>query len=326
MGVNKRDFTLFNQISDAAAKQISESRSFYERMFKTTLSAILLIATVAVGVFFWLLGQKYAEIEATVARKTDEQVTQLQQQIRDRLEEEFKKEKMQELIRTVAQDQTRSGLSDVITRAVGDQVRVAIKAEGPNIHQTVIQETKKSVLGLAPTIEKAVHEKAAEAESRVQGRIAQWEDVLRAGNLAILARNGSGEDFDRLMTVRRTTKNPQIQQIAVTTYNQLYLDMNQPFYTTRQFMEKKTEQELIILLDDPAPLSRKAAIDSLVETGNKSIVPKLLEKAEHDPFMVVRHAAFKCLQTLTGEKIDALQIDRWKAWWQTQKDSWPPKK
>lgn len=326
MSENEKERAIYNQIYESAAKQVSESRSFFEKMYKTTLGAILLIAAVGIGVFYWLVGQKYADIEASVARKTDEQIAALQQQIRNRVEDEFKTEKMKALIRSVAQEQTKSGLSDVITQAVGSQVQAAIKAEGPRIQQTVIAETKKSVSELAPIIDKTVKEKATEAESRIQGRLAQWEDVVQAGNLAIVARNGSGEAYDKLMTLTQTTQNPQVRSIGVTTQNQLFLEMNQGIYMTRQFKEKKTEQELIKLLDDPNALTRQAAIDSLVAIGNKAIVPRLLEKAERDPFMVVRHAAFRGLATLTGEQIEALQIERWQAWWKKNKEIWPPKK
>lgn len=80
------------------------------------------------------------------------------------------------------------------------------------------------------------------------------------------------------------------------------------------------------MLDDLSPLVRKAAIDSLVGFGNKAIVPRLLEKAERDPLMVVRHAAFNGLKTLTGEQIEVLQIKQWKHWWEKHKEDWPPKR
>jgi hypothetical protein len=325
MSEDEKELAVYHEVFNSAAKQISESRSFFEKMYKTTLGAILLIATVGIGTFYWLVGQKYADIEATVARKTNEQIAVLEQQIRKRVEDEFKTEKMKALIRSVAQDQTKSGLSDVITRAVGDQVQAAIKAESPRIQQTVIAQTKKSVSELAPTIDRGVKEKTAEAEGRVQSRIAQWEDVLQAGNLAILAKNGSGEDYDKLMALTQTTQNPQIRRLGITTHNQLFIEMS-GIYVSKEFVEKKSEQELLPLLNDPNPLIRKAAIDGLVAIGSKAIVPALLEKAEHDPFMIVRNAAFHGLQTLTGEHIEALQIDRWQAWWKKNKEVWPPKK
>jgi len=325
MSENEKKPDVYNQIYESAAKQISESRSFFEKMYKTTLGAILLITAVVIGSFYWLVGQKYADIEAAIAKKTGEEIVALQQQIRSRVEAEFETEKMKSLIRSVAQDQTKSGLSDVITRAVGDQVQIAIKAEGPRIQQTVIAETKKFIPELVPTIERAVKEKATEAEGRVQSRMTQWEDVVRAANLAILARNGSGEDYDKLMDMIQATQNPEIKKIGVTTANQLFLEMDQALYMTRTFKEKKSEPELLKLLDDPNALVRKAAIDSLVGLGNKAIVPSLLEKAERDPLMVVRQAAFHGLKALTGEQIEVLQIKQWKHWWEKNKEAWPPK-
>jgi hypothetical protein len=172
-----------------------------------------MIVALGGGLFFWFVGQKYSDAEALIARETDKQIAVLQKEIRGRVEAEFEAEKMKSLIRSIAQDQTKSGLSDVITRAVGDQVQIAIKAEGPRIQQTVIAETRKSVSELAPMIERAVKEKATEAEGRVQGRIAQWEDVIQAGNLAILARNGSGEAYDKLIAQTQATHNPQIKAL-----------------------------------------------------------------------------------------------------------------
>jgi hypothetical protein len=233
---------VYKHIHESAARQISESRSFFERMYKTTLAAFFMIVALGGVLFVWFVGQKYSDVEALIARKTDEQIAVLQKEIRGRVEAEFETEKMKSLIRSIAQDQTKSGLSDVITRAVGDQVQVAIKAEGPRIQQTVIAETRKSVAELAPTIERAVKDKATEVESRVQGRIAHWEDVIQAGNLAILARNGSGEDYDKLMDMIQATQNPEIKKIGVTTRNQLFLEMDQALYMTRTFKEKKRSQ------------------------------------------------------------------------------------
>ena len=59
MSENDNKFTVYREISESAAKQISESRTFFEKMYKTTIGAVLLIATVGIGFFFWFVGQKY---------------------------------------------------------------------------------------------------------------------------------------------------------------------------------------------------------------------------------------------------------------------------
>lgn len=324
--MRKDEIVVYNQIADSAARQISESRSFFEKMYKATLGGVILVGTIGIGVFYWLVASKYAEIEATIEKKTDQQLVALQEKVRSRVEEEFKTEKMKELIRSVAQDQTKKGLSDVITRAVGDQVLAAIKAEGPKIQQAVIQETKKSVSDLAPSIiDKAVKEKTSEAESRIQSKLAESKEVIRAGNLAIVARNGSGTAYDELMTLMRITQDPQVKEIGTTTRYSILAELNSnSIYMARSFREAPAEQELLKLLDDPSPENRQAAIDVLVGQGKKFIVPKLLEKAEHDPAIIVRHAAFRGLQILTAKQFDAV-IEQWQAWWKENKGSWPPK-
>src|SRR2546422_673103 len=138
---------------------------------------------------------------------------------------------MRALIREVAIAQTKAGLSDVINRAVVETVERRVKAEEPQIKETVAAETKKAVSGLGPTIEAQIHKKATEAENRIQARIAQSEQVIKAGNLAILARNGLATAYDELMKIAGNTPNPDIQTIAVTSRNQLYVEMDTPFYT-----------------------------------------------------------------------------------------------
>jgi|GEM_PF-6314494 len=325
MSENEKELDVYQKLHDSADKQISESRSFFEKMYKTTFTAILLIAGFGIGIFYWLVGKKYEDIEATINKKTEVQIAALQLQIRNRIEEEFKTEKMKALIKDVAQDQTKSGLSDVINKAVGDQVRASLKSESPRIQQTVIAETKKAVSELTPSIEKAVKEKTSEAEGRIQSKLVGYEEIVQANKLAILART-SGKDYDKLTSLMKTTKNPEIRNICIATKNQIFLEMNSGIYGERKFNEKKSDQELLKLLDDPNPLIRKAAVDSLVATGNKTLVPRLLEKAENDPFMVVREAAFHGLTVLTGEPIEILQIERWQAWWKKNKETWPPKK
>jgi hypothetical protein len=249
---------------------------------------------------------------------------QISEKILKRVEEEFRTEKMREVIRSVALEQTKSGLSDVIQRTVGDQVTEAIKAQTPKIQQTVIEETRKSVSGLAPTIDKAVKQAATEAEGRVQNRIAQWEDLIHVQTLAILARNGSGVAYDQLIAIANKTQNPAIREIGTTTQNQVFLEMSQVRFA-RHFIEKKSGQQLLDLLNDSSPLIREVAIDELVQLKNKSIVPKLLDMAEHDQYILVRRAAYDALRALTGQQIEPLDMKQWKEWWEKNKSTWPAK-
>ncbi len=323
MAEKELDFNAYKEIYQFAAAQVSESRTAFERYYKLTIGGMLLIASLTIGAFFWLVGKEYKDIAATVEKKTDTQIAALEREIRDRVDQQFKTENMRALIREVAIAQTKAGLSDLINRAVVETVERRVKAEEPQIKETVATETKKAVSGLGSTIEAQIHKQATEAENRIQARIAQSEQVIRAGNLAILARNGLATAYDELMKIAGNTSNSDIQMIAVTTRNQLYLEMDTPLYTTRMFKAQKSKQELLALLDDQQPLMRKAAIDSLVSLGEKSVVAKLLQIQERDPFIVVRQAAYRGLKSLTGQEIDPLAFDQWSAWWSKNKDGWP---
>lgn len=305
MEASPQNLNPYKEISEFAARQVSESRQMFERFYKMTFSAIAIVAAVIITGFYWSVGKEYRDIEAkvqaTVQKKTDEQIALLQNEVRARIESEFKADNLRRLIKDVAVEQTRTGLQDVIARVVTERVEARVKAEEPQIQNAVTEETKRAVAGLSPTVSKEVEKQATLAEQRIQARIGHWEELIRAGNLSILARNGLGTAYDDLMKLAVTSANPDIRAIAATTQNQTWLEMNQPFYTTRTFKIKQSKEQLLAHLGNSEVLARKAAIDELVGMQEKAIVPKLLDMAEHDPYIVVRQAAFHGLQQLTGE-------------------------
>jgi len=252
----------------------------------------------------------------------------IKSQVGSQVESKLITPEVEKTVRKALEDKTKDFVSDKInplnqkiTEMKNDLAKLEPLAKSIDSISVNVQQLK----GKLDTAENDL-KKLSDAQTRLQTMVAKSEDLLRAGNLSILARNGSGEAYDQLMILARSTQNPDIRMLGITTQNQLFLEMNQPFYSARQFKEKKSNQELLKLLDDSNPIIRKAAIDDLVALGDKSIVPRLLEKAEHDPLILVRHAAFHGLQVLTGEQIEALQIEQWKAWYEKNKSNWPTKK
>jgi hypothetical protein len=90
MSGSGNESNVYSKLYEFAATQIFQSCDFFEKAYKIALRVLLLIAVVVIGVFYWLLGQKYTDIEATITRKTDEQLGVLQQQILKRVEDEFR--------------------------------------------------------------------------------------------------------------------------------------------------------------------------------------------------------------------------------------------
>lgn len=312
---------LYKDIYEFAANQVSESRAGFERYYKITIGGMVLLATLAVGIFFWLVGKQYSDIANTVQTKTDNQLAELQQEVRARIEDEFKTEKMRTLIHDVAVQQTKSGLGTTINRAVARTVESRVAAEGPQIARTVQTETKKATAGLFPIIDKAVKEQTTVAAAHIQQQMAQWQEVIKAGNLAILARNGIGSAYDELQQLAIHTSNQDVKMVALSTRNELWLEMDQihSMYQTRQFRVTPSKEELIRLMNDPQPLTRKAAIDTLVNTNDKSIIPQLIHIYEGDQMILVRTAAYHGLEQLTGQKFEPLDVAAWKTWWAANK-------
>lgn len=252
----------------------------------------------------------------------------IRSQVASQLQSKLITPEVEKTVRKALEDQTKDFVSDKINPL--NQQITQMKND-----LTKLESMTKSISSIGMNVEQLREKlnvaekdlkKLSDAQARLQTMVAKSEDLLRAGNLSILARNGSGEAYDQLMVLARSTQNPDIRMLSITTQNQLFLEMNQPFYSERHFKEKKSNQELLKLFEDSNPMIRKAAIDDLVALGDKSIVPRLLEKAEHDPLILVRHAAFQGLKVLTGQEIEALQIEQWKAWYEKNKSNWPPKK
>lgn len=230
---NQQGENPYKDIYQFVSNQVSESRQAFERYYKLTLGSILLIATIVVAATFWLLGRQFADIEATVQESADKQIQLLQEEVRNRIDEEFRTERIQSLIRDVVREKTERGLRASIQQAVVQHVETRVKAEQPSINRTVLEETKKAVSQLEPSIRTEVSKRVDAALIPFNTRMKQTEEILRVGTLAILARNGDGGAYDQLMGLGQTSKNPDVRSISVTTYNQIYLEFSSALYMTR---------------------------------------------------------------------------------------------
>jgi hypothetical protein len=333
----------YKDIFEFSARQMSESRSAFENYYKLTIGGLLLIASVTIGAFYWLVGDKYKDIAKDVQDRADVQLVELTKEIRDRVESQFETQRMHGMIEQVATEQTKKGLGTVIERAVTATVEQRVKAEEPQIHAAVQAETARAISSLNPKIEASVKERAtsaeqridtelskraADAEQRIDAQLTKREELVKAGNMAVLARNGIASAYDQLIALASKTADQDVQLLAISTRNQVYLEMDTAatgFYLTRNFREARNNEQLRALLTDVQPLSRKAAVDSLVAAGDKSAVPLLIETLKHDPFMMVREAAYRGLTVLTGQKIEPLNDAQWDNWWQQNKGTWPSK-
>jgi len=114
----------FKDLYEFAGKQISESRTSFESFYKITLGGIGVVTVVALGLFYYLIGQQRKDINAIVSNQANAHFEDLDKELRAkitaRIDDEFRTDKMQEMIRNVAREETASGLNNQFSSLRGD--------------------------------------------------------------------------------------------------------------------------------------------------------------------------------------------------------------
>jgi len=271
------------------------------------------------------MDSKLRETQAAITARGQQAIQETDKAIRDRAEAAFKEESIKSYVRQVAKEKTEAELSGVIKQTVGEQVAARVKAEEPQIHSTVVQETKRAVDEQKPYISAEVQKQSTEALAPLRSQVNAYQEILNVSTLALLARNGNGVAYDQIEQTAKQTTNPGIREICISTMGEIYVEANAPVYTSRIFKPPKDTPEMTKLLGDSDPLVRWAAIDGLASKGQKDLVPTLIDMINHDGSNWVRRAAYQALQTLTGQGFEKFQRDQWNTWWQANKSNWPPK-
>jgi hypothetical protein len=321
---------------DRSLAEMDRSRAYFETLFKRTTWAIGILVVLIVagggvlGFRSWSdvqqrMNDKLRETQGAIEARGQQAILDTDKLVRDRAEAAFKEENIKTFVRQVAKEKTEAALTGVIRQAVGEQVSARIKAEEHQITKTVIKETKEAVDNLSPHISGEVQKRTDAALGPLRQQIAGYDEIIRVSTLALLARNGDGAAYDNVERMDQETQNPVLREICLSTLNQIYVEANVPFYTSRHFTIERTVDDLKRLLDDPNPLIRWAAVDTLGEKQQKDIVPKLVDIINHDNSLWVRRAAYQALATLTGQNIQRLERDQWNKWWEANKGNWPPK-
>jgi hypothetical protein len=220
------------------------------------LGAIRIVA-IPVGaaiVFLGLFGFKsFSDLKDQLQNSATQQINsetlKMQQEIRNRLDDQFKTPVLQGLVRDAARDATEKSAKPLIEAEVKREVQDHIKAEAPQIRAAVINETKLGVAQMKPQIDSEISKQAADAKASIEAQIAPYGALVNAGTLAELAQNGSGTAFDALMRMSGSS-DPRIIELISTAHNAVFLQFENDngIYMGRQFTVKKAQDELFLLL------------------------------------------------------------------------------
>ena len=351
---------------DRSLQEMERSRVFFERLLKWTLWAGVAIFTLGVGLLGIFGFRSWNDIQTRMDKELNTTkeaiITQGNKTINDiqtRMNSElkttkdaiviqgkkaisetdniirvnaaaaFQDESIRGYVRDVAKEKTDKELNDIIQQSVNNQVASRIIAEGPQIKNTVVVETKKAVSDLNPFIssevKSEVQKQSTENLEPLRQEVKNYQEIVKISALALVARNGNAGAYDQIQKIASSTKDANIKEVCVSTINQIFVDMNSGLYSGRKFIPEKTVEEMKKLLVNPNPLARWAAVDGLAAKNDKSLVANFIEISNRDDSMWVRRAAYQALKGLTDQNFENFQEEQWNNWWEQNKKNWPPK-
>jgi hypothetical protein len=333
------------EILEFSERENQKHRDYFQMLYKWTAGSLTVIVIVIGGLVAFVGWHTIDDIRKQAQAATQQEIVSIRQQSRDtlakqtgeiqqqiaqRLDEEFKTEAIRQTVQSAAKQQTAGALLPIITTEVRSQVNAGVKAEQQTVQRSLIQQVHQSVEDLKPTINKRVDETvgqsvtaavSAQVDSQIAPRLKQLENNAQISTLINQAESGDGPSFDILI---RMAGDPQVpvdaRNLALKVARSIVASHNQGFYSLRQFLDKKTEQEEVVYLQDADPQSRQAAVDSLGANYWKAHLDQLFSIMTMDNSIEVRRSAYMQFKGVTQLKSDALDNFTATEWWRAHRN------
>ena len=339
LSVELKEILEFNE------RENQKHRDYFQMLYKWTAGSLTAIVIVIGGLVAFVGWHTIDDIrkQAQAATRQEiisirqqshdtlvKQTSEIQQQITQRLDDEFKTEAIRQTVQSAAKQQTAGALRPIITSEVRSQVSAGVKAEQQTVQRSLIQQVHQSVEDLKPTINKRVDETvgqsvsaavSSQVDSQIAPRLKQLENNAQISTLINQAESGDGPSFDILIQMAGDPQVPvETRNLALKVAKSIVASHNQGFYTSRQFLDKKTEQEEVALLHDADPQTRQAAVDSLSADYWKAHLDQLFSIMTTDNSIEVRRSGFMHFIGITQLKCDALDNFTATQWWKVHRN------
>jgi hypothetical protein len=318
-----------NKTLEFVQGQIDKDRSFYKHLY-TIAGAFLAFMVAVAGISQYTsitqmradmkisvdaeLERDKAEIAALRAQAQTTVNTELQNvhgEVQKRVDTEFKSENITALVAKAAKERTATEITGVITKAVEDETRLAVRNLAPTIKDIATQQSQLTAHNnLGP----------------VQFKLEQYGQLIDVDTLAALARSGDRKAFDRLDLLSSSSLSPSglpgssgyalesqtAKRIAAATTSAIILER----YAVRSppFSQPKTLEHLKnILISSPDVCERLTAIDSLPD--DPTVLPTLVHIIANDDSIDVVLVALRSFNQRTHQNFKytnhAAQLMTW---------------
>ncbi|MGA2569708.1 MAG: hypothetical protein ABSF23_04250 [Terracidiphilus sp.] len=308
--------------SDANRRALREDSDANRDKPLGTLRIIAYPITVALLIAGFLGWRSIADVKQSIQdeaqQETKSEITRMQEEIRKKLTDQFETPQLQKMVKDAAENQTQSVLRPLIVQEVSTDVAKSVKGEQHTINSTLVSETHKAVDQLSPTIDgivsprvnatvdKAVDDKIA---TQIGPILASLQSNQEISTLILRAQAGDGGAFDQLVQI---ASNPNAERglrpSALQVVRYIVAQHNTGLYSTRSFIQPRTDEEMVQLLRDSDPGTRQAALDSLPLPAGRGHIDEIVQIMTTDPGLNVRVAGFRRFNEARGASSPQDQI------------------
>ena len=341
-----------NQYLAFAQTQIEQDRKFYKHLYGwTALFLALMIA--AAGVFQYSsvtqmrtdmkdalnaeLERDKAEIAAVHAEASaatvevkatvTQELANVRAEVQKRIDTEFKEDNIAARIQEAAKSLTQAKLEEIIRADTTSQVEKGLKAQEPLIQKAIEDHTRETVKELDPTIRASVDRATAEQVARsvapIEGQMQGFSNVIRIGNLTILARGDDRKAFDYLFRVSVGTApestDLELKNLSTTTVGAIMEQKGSELHLSRSFLQPQTPESMKKLMFDQNTFTRITAIENYPE-NDKTVLPYLVTVVQNDANLTVVNLATRRFNGLTKQAFDFWQEEAIVQWWNAHKE------
>ena len=309
-----------SSMRDHLRNQAEADRELLSKTMKMVALPFTAILAIVAVLGFKSFADLKNSIQSEARKETNQEITRMQSEIRDRLNKQFESQTLREIVKDAAKEQTQTTARPLIEGEVATQVKQRVDAEQGNILRAVTEQTQLAVKQMSPQINKLIKETVdSKVQTQVEPLRKHVTELKNYTSVQGLINSMNADDaaaFDALRSMPLDSLPVEERHIIASSLQNVFFAHNEAVLGTRSLDQPVTNQEVIRFLSDREFTKREEALGTL-EDGEKkpTLLPKVVEMLSNDPSLNVRAAAHRVFNKWTGQKFKALDKDTTVAWW-----------